>query len=301
MRALVTGATGFLGRSLVKGLTRPVVLSRDPERARRVLGQDIEPFHWEPQAGPPPAEALSGVEVIFHLAGEPVAEGRWNAAKKARIRDSRVLGTKNLVGGIGSAKQRPRVLVSASAVGFYGDREDELLDESSAPGSDFLAEVSRAWESEASRAGALGVRVVTPRTGIVLGLGGGALAKMLTPFKLGLGGRLASGRQWMPWIHIDDLIGLLLHAAEKNEVSGPMNAVAPEPVTNREFTRTLARVLNRPAIFPAPKFALRIVLGEVAAVILSSQRVVPSVAEKTGYSFRYPKLEEALRAILRAG
>ena len=296
MRALVTGATGFLGRRLLNSLTRPVVLSRDPERARRALGEAAQPFGWKPEAEPPPAEAFRGVEAVFHLAGEPVAEGRWTAAKKERIRQSRVRGTRNLVTAIESLPERPRLLVSVSAVGFYGDRGEEVLEETAGPGSDFLAQVSREWEAEAGRASSLGVRVVTPRIGIVLGQGGGALAKMLTPFKLGLGGRLGSGRQWMPWIHLDDVVGLMLHAAEKNEISGAMNTVSPTAVTNSEFTRTLASVLRRPAIFPVPALAIRLAFGEMAEVLLASQRVVPRVAEKTGYRFRYPGLAEALRA-----
>jgi hypothetical protein len=271
-----------------------VALSRDPERARLVLGAGVEPFRWGPEAGPPPPEAFREVEAVFHLAGEPIAEGRWTAARKERLRESRVRGTRNLVAAMESLGERPRVLVSASAVGFYGDRGDEVLDESAPPGSDFLAALCRDWEAEAGRARALGIRVVTPRTGIVLDRTGGALARMLTPFKLGLGGRLGSGRQWMPWIHLDDLVGLLLHAAAKDEVRGAMNAVGPAPVTNREFTRTLGSVLKRPAIFPVPNFALRLAFGEMASVLLGSQRVAPRVAEKTGYQFRYTSLEKAL-------
>ena len=207
---------------------------------------------WDPLDGPPPAEAFDGVDVVFHLAGESVAEGRWTAAQKARIRESRVLGTRHLVEGISRAERRPRVLVSASAVGYYGDRGDEELTESSPPASDFLAEVCIAWEKEALAAEEAGVRVVTARTGIVLGAGGGALGKMLTPFKLGAGGPLGNGRQWMPWIHVDDLARLYLHAADTDAVRGPMNAVAPNPVTNSEFTKALGRAVHRPAFMPAP-------------------------------------------------
>jgi len=279
----------------VKRLERPVVLSRDPDRAKHALG-DADCYRWEPESGPPPAEAFRGVEAVFHLAGEPVAAGRWNAARKQRIRDSRVLGTRHLAAAIGALAARPRVLVSASAVGYYGDRGDEVLEEGSSPGTDFLAEICRAWEAESAAAAAHGVRVVNPRIGIVLGRGGGALARMLLPFRLGAGGRLGSGRQWMPWIHIDDLVGLILHAAERDAVSGPMNAVAPAPVTNLEFTKTLGSVLHRPTIAPMPSAVLRILVGEMAEVILSSQRVMPRVAERTGHRFRYPSLAEALRA-----
>ena len=293
MRALVTGATGFIGRRLVRELDRPLILSRRPEVARKILGA-AEVHAWNPEEGPPPAEAFEGVEAIFHLAGDSVASGRWTAAKKARICRSRVQGTANLVEGLRNLKSRPRVLVSASAVGYYGSRGDEVLEEASAPGTDFLAGVSVAWEAEAGRARELGLRVVTVRNGMVLGAGGGALARMLLPFKVGLGGRLGDGRHWMPWVHLDDVVGLMLDAA-KSEISGAMNAVAPEPVINQEFTRTLARVLHRPAIFPVPRFALALLFGELSTLLVASQRVVPRVAERTGYKFRFTSLEEALR------
>ena len=296
MRALVTGATGFIGRRLVATLKRPVVLSRRPEAAKRILG-DVEAHAWEPEAGPPPAEALDGVDVVFNLAGESVAGGRWTAGRKARILASRVIGTRNLVMGLEAHKERPRVLVSASAVGYYGSCGGEVLEEGAQPGNDFLAKVCKAWESEAHRASALGVRVVTPRIGLVLGKNGGALARMLMPFKLGLGGRLGNGNHWVPWIHLDDLIGILLHAAN-NEISGAVNAVGPKPVTNRDFTRALASALHRPAIFPVPEFGLRLIFGELASVLLASQRVVPAVAEKSNYRYRYASLEEALREIV---
>lgn len=296
MRALVTGATGFIGRKLVASLDQPVVLSRRPDVARQTLG-DVRVYAWEPEAGPPPAEALEGVEAVFNLAGESVAGGRWTAKRKARIRASRVIGTRHLVAGIQSQGQRPRVLVSASAVGYYGSRGDEVLEEESKPGNDFLAELCQAWEAEANRAKELGMRAVTPRIGLVLGKGGGALAQMLTPFKLGLGGRLGDGRHWVPWIHLDDLVGLFLHAA-KNEISGAVNAVGPAPVTNLEFTRALASALHRPAIFPVPELALRLIFGELASVLLASQRVLPRVAEKTNYCFRYTSLKQALADIV---
>lgn len=297
MRALVTGATGFIGKRLIRSLERPVVLTRNPDAAQKVLG-DVEAICWEPESGPPARHAFEGVDAVYHLAGEPVAEGRWTREKKDRIRDSRVLGTHNLVTALESLKNRPRVLIAASAVGYYGSRGDETLDENSKPGEDYLAEVCQAWEEEARSASLLGIRVVTPRIGIVLGKDGGALKKMLLPFKLGLGGRLGTGRHWMPWVQVDDLVGLILHAFTHDEISGAMNAVSPAPVTNHEFTRTLAAALHRPAIFPAPEFALRLALGEVTAVLLASQRVMPRVAEKTGYQFRYPTLDGAIRAAL---
>ena len=196
-----------------------------------------------------------------------------------------------------SLSARPKVLICASAVGFYGDRGDETLDENSTPGSDFLADVCESWEKEAKKAEPLGIRVVRARTGIVLGHGGGALAKMLLPFRLGIGGRLGSGRQWMSWIHIDDEIGLLLHAAKNESVSGPINLIAPHPVTNQQFTKVLGSCLKRPTIFPVPGLALKVALGEFGSILLGSQKAFPKVAEKSSYTFKYPKLEEALRAL----
>ena len=299
MKALVTGATGFVGPRLLRLLDRPVVVTRNPERAARALGSLAgRIIRWEPRDGPPPPEALEGIDVVLHLAGESVAEGRWTAAQKARIRDSRVLGTRHLVQGIAQAERRPAVLVSASAVGFYGDRGDEELYETSPPADDFLADVCKQWEREAFAAESSGVRVVTARTGIVLGAGGGALAKMLTPFRLGGGGPLGSGRQWMPWIHVADLARLYVHAAETTGIRGPMNSVAPHPVRNSEFTRALGRAVHRPAFIPAPYFGLRLLFGEFAKVLFASQRVIPKVALDTGFVFQFPEIDGALREIL---
>jgi len=299
MKALVTGGTGFVGPRLLRLLDGAVVLSRNPARARESLGPLAGRIvRWDPLSGPPPAEAFEGVDVVYHLAGESVAEGRWTAAQKARIRDSRVIGTRHLVQGIAQAATKPAVLVSASAVGFYGDRGDEELTESAPPASDFLADVCIAWEKEACAAEQSGVRVVTARTGIVLGAGGGALAKMLTPFKLGAGGPLGNGRQWMPWVHVADLARLYVHAAETATIQGAMNAVAPNPVRNAEFTRALGRQLHRPAFMPAPYLGLRILFGEFAKVLFASQRVIPQVALDTGFVFRYPDIASALQEIL---
>jgi len=298
MKALVTGGTGFVGRQLLELLDRPTVLSRDVSRGQRAVGQSAgRVVGWDPQAGPPPTEAFEGVDVIFHLAGESVAEGRWTSAQKARIRESRVVGTQNLVAGIARAKPRPRVLVSASAVGYYGDRGEEELTEASAPGDDFLADVCVEWERAARVAEQHGVRVVLARTGIVLGQGG-ALAKMLTPFKLGAGGPLGNGRQWMPWIHGADLARLYLHAADTTSIQGPMNAVGPHPVRNSEFTKALGRALHRPAFMPAPYLGLRLVFGEFAKVLFASQRVIPQVAIDTGFHFEYSQIAAALAEIL---
>ena len=300
MRALVTGATGFVGKRLLARLENPVILSRNAERAAKSLAKFGATVHaWDPQGGPPPAAAFSGIDTVIHLAGDPVAEGRWNAGKKARIRDSRVIGTRNLVAGLRALPIKPGVLVSASAVGWYGPRGDEELTESSPPADDFLAEVCVAWEREAAAARELGIRVVPIRVGIVLGERGGALAKMLTPFKLGLGSPLGSGRQYMPWIHIDDLVEMILFAAREPGVTGPLNGTAPNPVTNREFTKTFGRVLGRPTFFPpVPGFMLRLMFGEFANALLGSQRVLPKAALAAGFAFRYSDLEPALRDVL---
>lgn len=297
MRALVTGATGFVGRRLLDQLADAVILSRDPQSARAKIPR-ATPHYWDPLQSPPPADAFAGVEAVFHLAGEPVGEGRWTARKKQLIRDSRVVGTQNLVKALAALEQRPRVLVAASAIGYYGSRGNEVLDETSTPGNDFLADVCREWEAAAHEAEQYGVRVVCARFGIVLGEGG-ALGKMLLPFKLGLGGRLGSGQQWMSWVHIDDVVGILLAAADANACRGAVNTVSPTPVTNREFTRVLAGVLHRPAIFPVPALALRAAVGGFAEVLLGSQRVIPQAVEQTGYNFHYRDLAEALQAVIQ--
>lgn len=296
MRALITGATGFIGGRLLPLIAEPVVLSRNPQQAREKIPRATH-HYWDPLAAAPPADAFAGVEAVFHLAGESVGEGRWTAAKKQRIRDSRIIGTRHLVEGLAALDQKPRVLVVASAIGYYGSRGDETLDESSAPGDDFLAHVCRDWEAESRAAEKLGIRVVNARFGIVLGQGG-ALKKMLLPFKLGAGGRLGDGRQWMSWVHVDDVVGILLAAATDEQYRGPVNTVSPEPVTNREFTRVLASVLHRPAIFPVPAFGLRLAVGEFAEVLLGSQRVLPKVAQRAGYAFHFPVLADALRAVV---
>jgi uncharacterized protein (TIGR01777 family) len=303
MKALVTGATGFVGPRLLRLLDQPVVVTRNPERARPLVGTLAGRIvRWDPLEGPPPPEAFEGVDVIFHLAGESVAEGRWTAAQKARIRDSRVIGTRHLVRGLAQAGPgpdgRPRTLVSASAVGYYGNRGDEELTESAAPADDFLARVCIEWEREALAAESLGARVVLARTGIVLGAGGGALGKMLTPFKLGAGGPLGNGRQWMPWIHVADLARLYVHAADNGSIRGPMNSVAPNPVRNSEFTKALGRQLHRPAFMPAPYLGLRLLFGEFAQVLFASQRVIPKVALDTGFVFQFPDIAAALRDIV---
>ncbi len=299
LKALITGGTGLLGGELLVNLQDPVVLSRDPARVSRKGGVG-RAVRWDPEAEPAPAEALQGVDVVFNLAGEPVAEGRWTDEKKRRIRDSRVIGTRNLVAGLRALDRKPKVLVSASAVGWYGDRGDEELDETSPSGRGFLAEVCSEWEREALTAETLGIRVVCVRVGFVLARGGGALARMLTPFKMGAGGRLGSGKQWMSWIHIDDIVGVLLHAGRTAAVRGPLNAVSPHPVTNAEFTTALGHAVHRPAFLAVPKTALRIAFGEMSEVLLASQRVLPRVVDRTGYTFKHTDLSGALAAVIAA-
>ena len=299
MRALITGATGLVGKHLLGRIEDAVVLSRNPDEARRRLGK-VEAHAWNPERGAAPVEALRGVEAVFNLAGEPVFEGRWTDEKKRRIHDSRVMGTRNLVSALAAMENesRPKVLVSASAVGYYGDRGDEELDERSSAGQGFLAEVCVDWEREAMAAAQLGIRVVCVRIGIVLAPGGGALAAMLTPFRMGIGGRLGSGRQWMPWVHIKDLAGMMLHASRNDSIRGPMNAVAPHPVINVDFTSALAHAVHRPALLPMPRLALRLALGESSDILIASQRVFPRVAEQSGYVFEHRDLAGALDDVM---
>lgn len=295
MKALITGATGFLGRRLAARFEKPVVLSRNPERAGTML-PEARTFAWNPEGEQAPAAAFRGVEVIFNLLGEPVS-GRWTRVKKERIRESRILGTRHLVDTLLILEDPPSVLVSVSAVGYYGSRDEEKLTEETAPASDFLAKICTDWEVEARRATDAGIRVVSPRIGLVLGQGG-ALLKLLPLFRAGLGGPLGSGRQFWPWVHTDDVVEILLHVAWTNRLSGPVNATAPGPVTNRDFTRELARVLHRPAFLPIPAPLLRLALGEFATALLASQRVVPEKLLQTGYEFRFTDLEKALKEVV---
>lgn len=297
MKVTVTGATGLIGSRLVEEMIargdQVSVLSRDPARAREALGAGVEAFAWDPLAGPAPAEALAGRDGVVHLAGENLAQ-RWNDDVKQQILESRKTGTHNLVEGLRAAEPRPGVLVSASGVGYYGAHGDEIVDERTAPGKDFAATVCVAWEQAAAAAAELGLRVVELRTGVVLAQGGGALGKMLTPFKLGVGGPVAGGDQYMPWVHLDDVTGMYIAALEGERWAGAINATAPEPVTNKEFSRALGRALHRPAFAPVPAFALRVLYGEMAEIVTTGQRAVPSRARELGYEFRHPGLDEAL-------
>lgn len=299
MRVLITGATGLIGRSLCASLSDEgntvIGLSRSPETARDVAATELQ--KWDPQSGQFPARALSGVDAIVHLAGEPVVAQRWTEDQKKRIRESRVLTTRALVDALRSSDVKPSVFVCGSAVGFYGNRGDELLDETAGPGKDFLSDVCQEWETEAARASELGVRVVQVRTGVVLSTDGGALPKMLAPFKLGLGGKLGSGKQWFPWIHISDIVGIFRHALHTSSLEGPVNGVAPEAATNAEFTRRLAHALHRPAFLPVPELALRVLMGEMADALFASQRVVPKAALDSKYEFHFPLLSPALESL----
>jgi uncharacterized protein (TIGR01777 family) len=293
---LVTGATGMVGKALA------ALLTTGGHRVRRLVRnapRSVDEFRWDPARGTLDPDALEGTHAVVHLAGENIAGRRWSDAQKARIRDSRVAGTRLIVEAMRAAKRAPRTFVCASAVGIYGDRGDELLTEQSAQGAGFLADVCAQWEGEARRAER--VRSVQLRFGVVLSPAGGALAKMLLPFQLGAGGRIGDGRQWMSWIALDDAVGAIHHALFADALEGPVNAVAPQAVTNAEYTRTLGRVLRRPAILPMPAFAARLAFGELAnELLLSSQRAEPERLQQSGYAFAYPELEGALRHQLGA-
>ena len=298
---LVTGGTGFIGSRVCAALHEQGdtvhILSRNPERAQTKMKSVRAFYGWNPETEKLPPEATNGMVSVVHLAGETIA-GRWNDEKKQRIRDSRILSTRNLVESLTASDTKPDVLVCASAIGYYGDSGDEHFTEVSPPGNDFLAKTCQEWEAEAQKAIDLGIRVVTVRIGLVLGLGGGLLAQVLPPFKMGFGGTLGNGRQWMSWIHVDDVVGIILHALENNEIRGALNATAPTPVRNTEFTKTLGTVLRRPTLFPIPTFGLKLMMGEFADFIVLSQNVLPEKTEVSGYEFRHRTLESALRDLL---
>jgi uncharacterized protein len=303
MRVLITGATGTIGLALADALNargdQVVALSRDPERGQRVLGEQTEVHPWpDPESAPPPAEALAGVDAVVNLLGEPVAQ-RWTDTAKKRIRESRVAATRGLVAALTAlpADDRPRALVSQSATGYYGPRGDAPLDEQASPGDDFLAEVTVAWEKEATAAASL-MRVALTRTGVVLSPGGGALAKMLPIFKVGLGGPVAGGRQYVPWIHLDDVVGGLVHCLDHDEAAGPVNLTAPNPVTNAELSRALGHALGRPAVLPVPSLAVRLLYGEMAEIVTTGQRAIPAKLRELGYAFSYPEIGLALKDVL---
>jgi uncharacterized protein (TIGR01777 family) len=300
MDVTLTGATGLIGTRLVRALQARgdgvTVLSRDPERARSRLGE-VHAHAWRTLEEPAPAAALSGRDAVIHLAGENVAQ-RWTDASRRAIRDSREIGTRNLVAGIGAADPRPGVLVSASGMDYYGPRGDETVTEDAPAGDDFLAQVCVAWEREAAAAREHGLRVATLRTAVVLDKDGGALSKMLPFFRLGIGGPVAGGRQYLAWIHAVDIVGLYLAAIDGAAWEGPINAAAPEPATNRDFSRALGRALRRPAFAPVPAFAVRLLYGDMATIVTTGQRAVPMRALEHGYAFAHTDLDRALRDAL---
>jgi uncharacterized protein (TIGR01777 family) len=299
MKVTLSGATGYVGSQLVPALVargdHVTVLSRDASRAADRLG--VEAVTWDPSAGPAPAAALEARDVVVHLAGEAVSQ-RWNDEVRRRIRDSREIGTNRLVEGLAAASERPSRLVCASACAFYGPHGTEVVDESSPAGRDWLADVCVRWERAADAAAELGMNVVKVRTGITLDAGYGVLASMLLPFKLGVGGPLAGGRQYVPWIHRDDLIGMYLRLIDAHDFGGPINASAPAPVTNKEFSRALGRALHRPAIVPVPGLAAKLMVGEVAKYAITGVRMVPGRAAELGYEFQFPGIDRALTDVL---
>jgi uncharacterized protein (TIGR01777 family) len=295
MDVVISGSSGLVGSSLLP------LLTTNGHRVRRLVRDRalVEEPHWDPGAGRFDASTIDGADAVVHLAGENIGEGRWNAAKKERIRESRVKSTRLLAEGLAGMTNKPSVLVSASAVGIFGDRGSETLTESSSHGDDFLAEVCEAWEDATRPAAEAGIRVVNLRFGVILTPAGGALARMLLPFKLGAGGVIGSGEQYMSWITLDDAIAAVLHALQDASLEGPVNCVAPSPVTNREFTKTLGRVLKRPTIAPMPAFAAKLAFGEMAdALLLASQKVEPTKLQASGFVFGQPHLEGALRHVL---
>lgn len=299
-RILVSGVSGPIGNALLPALkaggahiTRLTRSGAQPQTA----SNDEDSIPWNPQQ-PISPDAVSGFDAVVHLAGESIV-GRWTDDKKSKIRDSRVVPTQHLAQALAQVKQKPQVFVCSSAIGYYGDRRDEVLPESSSAGADFLSDVCREWEAAAQPAAAAGIRTVQIRTGIVLSPKGGALGSMLPPFKFGLGGRLASGQQWMSWIDVQDMVGAIHHILKTDLLQGPVNMVAPKPVRNVEFTKTLARALSRPAIFPVPAFAIKLAFGEMGeTILLGSQRVEPMQLVASGYPFRFSDLEASLKNVL---
>jgi uncharacterized protein len=305
MRVLISGSTGMVGSALsgalrqqgyeVAGLIRPS--TRIASSGAESSGSS-QVVHWDPATGALDGNA-DGADAIVHLAGASIADGRWTTERKRLLGDSRITATHALIDALKRLQRPPRVFVAASAIGFYGDRGDEELTESSAAGEGFLADLTRQWEEESMRASEFGARVVLLRIGIVLDHSGGALPRMVLPFRFGAGGQLGSGRQWMSWVVLGDLVSMIQYALVTDSLNGPVNAVSPHPVRNAEFTKVLARVLHRPAFFPAPGFALRLALGEMAdALLLSSQKVLPKKLAGLGYRFAFPEMETALRSVL---
>jgi len=296
MKLLISGSHGLVGKALVKSLEAE---GHEIFRLVRHAPASDSEIEWSPDRYSIALARLEGFDAAVHLAGEGIASGRWDEEKKRKIRESRVKGTKLLSDALANLARPPKTLISASAIGYYGNRGDELLTEASQPGDDFLAGVCVEWENATAHAAEKGIRVVNTRFGVILDSQGGALAKMLTPFRMGVGGKVGSGKQWMSWIALDDVIGAIEYVLASETVKGPVNFVAPNPVRNAEFTKTLGRVLSRPTIFPIPAFGARLVFGEMAdALLLSSQRVEPAELKNVGYQFRHPRLKGELNSIL---
>lgn len=299
MATLLTGATGFVGQQLIRRFEHPIVVSRNAAKAAERLGlREDQLIEWDPKSGPIQLAPDLKLDEVINLMGEPIAEGRWTEAKKKRIEESRVAGTNNLLKGLQSLDRPPACLVSASAVGIYGSQGDKVLDENASPGNGYLVDVCRKWEEAAMTFQSDSTRVVLVRIGIVLGRGGGALEKMIPLFRWGLGGTLGNGKHYVPWIHIHDLVNLIHWATTQPNLTGPLNGSAPNPVTNRAMTKALAKAVKRPALLPAPKFALRLALGEFAESLFFSQRVVPKLAIENGFEFRFPEIESAIKDAL---
>ena len=300
MSILVTGGTGFVGNHLLSLLDDVLVTSRNAERAKKSLPPEVDVVQWDPLAGPIEIPAERRISAVVNLMGDSIAEGRWNEEKKKSIRDSRIIGTKNLIRGLIASGKKPDAFVSASAVGYYGDAGEAVVNEDHPAGNGFLTDVSREWEEAADEIASHGVRVVKLRIGIVLGADGGALEKLIPLFKLGLGGKLGSGKQWFPWVHVKDLARLAKWSIETPLAEGIYNATAPNPVRNAEFTKDLAQALNRWAILPAPKFGLRLALGEFANSLFFSQNVIPKKAIDHGFEFQFENLPQALADIVKS-
>jgi uncharacterized protein (TIGR01777 family) len=299
MRVVVTGATGFVGKRVVNQLlennVEVVILTRNIAKAALTLGSQCKYFQWLNTLEKPPVEAFQGVDGIINLMGEGIADKRWDEAQKKKIYESRIISTQKLVDVLKELPVKPKVMVSTSAVGIYGDRQDEEISEDSNVGSDFLAGVCKDWETEANKASDLGIRVAIIRTGVVLGRNGGALQKMLPIFKLGAGGPVGNGRQYMSWIHIDDLASMYVEALKNDSIKGPLNGTAPYPATSKEFAKTLGKTLHRPAFAPAPTFAIKLAFGEMSDVLLKGQKVLPQKFKEKKFRYRYPTLEMALK------
>lgn len=299
MRILMSGSSGLIGSAISVALARDGHTVGRLVRPNSALGAQTNDVLWDPVAGKFDAATAEGADAVVHLAGASIADGRWSAARKNLLRTSRIEATRQLVESLGGLARPPRIFIGASAIGYFGDRGDESLDERSAPGADFLAKLCEEWEREESLAAGFGARVVSLRTGIVLAKNGGALPRMALPFKFGAGGRLGSGRQWMSWIALRDVVGIAKFALANDAISGAIDAVSPEPMRNSDFTRALAEVMHRPALFPAPAFALRLALGGMAdALLLSSQRVFPRRLAELGYVFAQTDLRAALKEAL---